>query len=416
MAACASNGVSPRTALAPRSGPGAHIYASVDGGLTNRTLRASFKVDRYAYVMVGHLAGDGRIGILYPVNAMTSARVRGNKSYAVGPVSAPYDGVPGLFSYASRTYRSTGARKDSYDGLGNGFVFIIASDSPLDADGLSTDGFWDDYEVTDYASSPDPRYAIRDFAQYVTRGLPYTLDYADTFGTNAFTSFANMQMDCSMWSNTMGLWGAGGAFIPSVGWWNGGALMTSSWYFLREPMLFSNIYSSFNAGCGGRRSYAFGYGIPSWDSRRAGRNTATPAVPTTPAAPLAPRWSGHAPGLRQGSESGAAVSLTRPRFGGSQPTSPTTASWDPPAPRQSEPEHFRPSRPTSGSPRASYDPPSRAPRNESPSSSSGRYDAPRTAPVNQAPRFSPPSTPAAAPASPASPPPRVEARDKPLEP
>ena len=407
VAACASNGVSSRTTLAPRSGPRAHIYASFDGGLTNRTLRASFKVDKYAYVMVGHLAGNGRVEILYPANAMASNRVQGNKSYAVGPVPALYDGAPQLFSYASRAYRGPGARMDSYDGRGNGFVFVIASEFPLDVDGLSTDGFWDEFEVEDYAWSSDPRRAIRDLAQYVTRGLPNTLDYADAFGTIAFTSYADTQMDCIMLSNTMGLWGAGSAFGPGIGWWNGGALMASWWYFLREPMFYANAYSSLNANCNGRGrlGYDFGSNCLSWCAWLFTPVAGAPAPPNRPAPPFTPRgFGGRVPGLRSGSESGPAVLLTRPRFG-SRPTTPAppTASWEPTGPRQREPDQFRPSRHTSSSPQTSYDPPSRSPRSESPSSGSGPYDAPRAAPVNQAPHFSP------APAAPSSPAPRVEA-------
>jgi hypothetical protein len=340
---------------------------------------------------------------------MASNRVQGNKSYAVGPVLVQYDGVPKLFS----SYRSTGARMDSYDGRGNGFLFLIASEYALNFDGLSTHGFWDDYEVEDYAWLPDPRYAIRELAEHVTRGAPYTIDYADNFGTNAFASYNNSQMDCSILSSTLEPWGAGGAFIPSIGWWNGGALMPL-WYSLREPMFYTSAYSSLNGGCSGRRSYAFGYGMPLWDWRRAGRDTATPTVPTKPTAPLAPRLGGRAPGLRNGSESGAAVSLMRPRFGGSRPGSTATASLVPPVRRQHEPEQDRPSRPTYSAPWRNYDPPPRSPRNESPPSSSERYDAPRAAPVNQAPHFSPPPAPAPQ-ASP--PPPKIEASSgKPREP
>ena len=408
VAACATTGISRSESLAPKDGPRARVHATYDGGLTNRMLRASFSVDQAAYVMVGHLSGRGQVEILYPENAMMQSRVRAKKTYRVRSVPALYDGVPQLFSFASRAYRNHGARMDSYDGRGNGFIFLIASQYPLDFDGLSSDGFWDTYEVEDYASSWDPRYAIRDLADRVTRGAPFTLDYADSFGTNAFTSYADMQMDCSILSGTMGLWGSRGAVMTGMGWWGGGALM-SSWYYLRQPMFFTNGYSSLDFGCG--RRYALGYGVrPWWSSGVYTRNptaptTWTPLVPGRPTAPIVPPGFGRRVlGIRNGSETGGAVSLTRPRFGGG-PTSTNTASFTPPAPRRREVEPYRPSRPTFSSPRTTYDPPPRPTRFDSPSSGSGRADAPRAAPVHQAPRFSPPPV-ASAPASPS---PKVEA-------
>ena len=408
VAACATTGTSRRESLAPKDGPRARVHATYDGGLTNRMLRASFSVDQAAYVMVGHLSGKGQVEILYPENAMIQSRVRAKKTYRVRSVPALYDGVPQLFSFASRAYRNHSARMDSYDGRGNGFIFLIASQYPLDFDGLSSDGFWDTYEVEDYASSWDPRYAIRDLAERVTRGAPFTLDYADSFGTNAFTSYADMQMDCSILSG-MGFGGFRGAFMPSIGWWGGGALMSSWAYLFREPMFVTNAYSSLNAGCG-RGRYALGYGprFWSWNSGLYRPTTPTlgvPSMPGKPTSPFVPPGFGRGTlGIRTGSETGGAVSLTRPRFGGGQ-TSTTTASWVPPVTRRPAAERYRPSRPTTSSPRTTYDAPSRPTRFDSPSSGSGRSDATRAAPVHQAPRFSPPP----AVSAPAAPSPAVEA-------
>src|SRR5256885_1193270 len=152
VAACATaNTSSTRAALAPRNGPHARVYANYTGGLTGRTVRTRFEVSETANVLVGRLGGDGSIEILFPETPRASSLVSGNKTYTARTFEAEYDGVPQLYSYASHVQRSYGAYLDSYDGRGNGFVFIIASEHPLATEKLDDHGEWSDsLEVENY--------------------------------------------------------------------------------------------------------------------------------------------------------------------------------------------------------------------------------------------------------------------------
>jgi hypothetical protein len=309
LAACATSRTIPRAELVPQNGPKARISASYGGGIAARTLRANFSVDKSAYVMVGHLAGDGRIRVLYPESALESNRVDAKKSYSIKSVQAQYDGAPQLFSFASRAYRSMSARQDSYDGRGNGFIFVIASAYPLEMSDLATDGVWDEYEVEDYSSTWDPRQSVSRLAQHVTRGVPYTLDYADSFTTHTYSSYATDIADCNILSSVLsgfmtsssGLWGHAGFFGgPRRGW---GQHSMLSWYFNRPAMYYTHGYGVFGSGmCDGY----FGFGpryrqmamLQSPDPRQQATWTVSPALqpsdsPTTidPFAP-AMNWRG----------------------------------------------------------------------------------------------------------------------------
>ena len=52
--------------LKPEDGPKGSIRVGYMGGLIHRTLTAYFRTDKNAYVLVGHLGGDGLIRVLYP--------------------------------------------------------------------------------------------------------------------------------------------------------------------------------------------------------------------------------------------------------------------------------------------------------------------------------------------------------------
>lgn len=396
-AGCAASGA--RTSVTPERGPVARIHATYSGGLTQRSLRASFTVDRSAYVLVGHLGGDGVIEILYPENARESNFVQRGTTYQVGPVAANYDGVPQLFSYTTRAFRSPGARTDSYDGRGNGFVFIIASREPLYLYYLQENGYWNnDYEVEDYSWTSDPRTAIKYFADGVARGFPYTLKYANSFGTNALTSYASQQWDCNLLSN---MFGRGSTFFePGFGYWGSG-LSSLSWHFYRPFNYYSlantSWYSMYGAapGCGPLYSqYSLGFRRPRWSYSP----TYYPTAPTSPA-PSKPRTGAfdgtrRAPGFRNGSESGPALTLSGRRTP-RQPEPATQPSWTP-SRRTREPESYRPSTPavSHSSPRAPVH--DATPRMGSP--------APSRAPAASAP-------------APSSPPPKVQASvGKPREP
>lgn len=163
--------------LKPTDGPRASIYVEYTGGMYTRQIQTRFRVDKSSYVVVGHLGGDGEIRILYPETPRAHGWVAGNKTISLKPRSAIYDVSPHLFSFSSAPFRNVSAAYDSYDGLGHGYVFIIASRVPIDHQALAMGKGFESVTVNNYDSSSDLRYAVREFADEITMG-PYTLQYA----------------------------------------------------------------------------------------------------------------------------------------------------------------------------------------------------------------------------------------------
>jgi hypothetical protein len=201
---CLSAGLSLATAcvpqvnssLAPQRGPEARIRASFTGGITNRRAQARFTVEDDAYVMVGHLGGDGYVRILFPSSPFDRDAVTKGKTYTTNDVYAASDAIPALYQARTVRYRHLSARLDSYDGGGNGFFFIIASRHPLHFDEISAGGLFDVIEVPNYYDTYDPRLTIKALGDLVTRGSPYTLDFANSFSTVDYSSPFEQQWDC----------------------------------------------------------------------------------------------------------------------------------------------------------------------------------------------------------------------------
>lgn len=202
IAACAHQGTTtaPRP-LKPEAGPKASIHVGYQGGLLNRSLSAHFRAEENAYVLVGHLSGDGVIRVLYPSGPDHLGYIRGKKTNRTQTVAAYYDGAPGLYSYTMSPFRSLSAMYDSYDGRGHGYVFIIASRRPLASRLVSDAGEWEEISVEDYSRSYDPRVAVRDFADMVSAGAKYTLKFASSFATSHYDSYASRAWDCALLSS-----------------------------------------------------------------------------------------------------------------------------------------------------------------------------------------------------------------------
>lgn len=187
--------------LKPEDGPNAYISVNYDGGLLNRSLRAVFRTEQTSYVLVGHLAGDGRIRVLFPESPDESGLIRGTKYYRTSSTTAHYDALPSLFSFTRSPYRGVGAMHDSYDGAGHGYVFIVASRTPLDYDLLYDYAGWAELEMDGYDRHHDPRFAIRSFADALTRGAKYTLKFASSMTSTSYYSYAMRSWDCSVMSS-----------------------------------------------------------------------------------------------------------------------------------------------------------------------------------------------------------------------
>jgi hypothetical protein len=389
-ASCASLNQPAKQAIAAEAGPKAWIYANYSGGLLNRRVEPVFKVEQDAYVLVGHLGGDGQIEVLYPRNPRETGRVPGGKYFRTQSFSAYYDAAPQLYSFATTRFRDVGAQMDSYDGRGHGFVFLITSRYPMLFNRISSFGLWDEFEVQDYTFTHDPRTSINDFAKMLTGGAAYTLKYASSFGSSNLSSYNDYLFDCAFFASSFGNSGFSG-----FGSWNYGYIpYASAWGF------FASSGRGYFAGCPQYgNSYAFYYRNPF--------SYIPPLTPGTPGGPGSPSNPKDVPltltrpaGFRRAGETGPALSLTRPTF--NRPPTGTQAE-DAPSDRGrlgrggrvfGPPGTDFGDRSSPGAPRT-YDPPHSTPT----------YDAPRSAPIHDSPRSSSPpmdrTSPAMQPVAPA---------------
>jgi len=278
LSACATQQSSQAPApLKSEAGPKASIRVGYSGGLINRNVTAYFRTEQNAYVLVGHLGGDGVIRVLYPSDPSNPGFVNASKTFKTDMFFAQYDGIPSLFSYTMSPYRSLGSLYDSYDGRGHGYVFLIAAQRPLRSGVLEENGEWIEWDVADYTRSHDPRYAIRDFAEAIARGSEYTLKFASSFGSSHYDAYASQAWDCAMLS-------ALGYFSYSP-FWNGWSYNSMG---LRSGSGFGN--------CGYRSSpsarYAWVHG-----SYNAYNNNPV-VIPTTPTTPSEPAPDLDRPGRR----------------------------------------------------------------------------------------------------------------------
>lgn len=170
--------------IKPADGPAGSVHVEYRGPWFARQIQPRFRLERSAYVLVGHLGGDGRISVLYPRSPYSTGWVIGGKTVDLESVMVLYDAVPRPFSFASAHRRNFSAELDSYDGRGHGYVFMIASRRPITYGVLEgRDGF-ESLEIEGYELARDPRYAIRNLADALVTG-PYTLKFARGFNTTA---------------------------------------------------------------------------------------------------------------------------------------------------------------------------------------------------------------------------------------
>lgn len=333
LAACAQRPAetSPRP-LIPKNGPEASVRVEYEGGIFNRRLQALFSVKRPAYVMVAHLGGDGVIRVLFPEDARESGWVAGGKLFRTDVTTGDYDAAPGYWFMRPAFFRTMGARSDSYDGNGHGFVFMIASATPLRFDRVSEFGLWNETELRSYATTSDPRALVRNYAYMVAPDGKFTLDYASSYSSWATYSYANARMDCAMLSGMFGY---------------------SPWYFSQYSFGYfpSFGYMSYRGMGGSRCGDDYFYdryrriAMASWNGTPNTPVTTSPTPPETPTAspkPIDPR-SGRRDPLRpsrDGSTGGTttlshATPVSR-RFdpnrrttpSGSQPVYPAPSTWN----------------------------------------------------------------------------------------
>lgn len=327
LAACAQApaATSPQP-LIPKNGPEASVRVEYEGGIFNRRLQALFSVKRPAYVMVAHLGGDGVIRVLFPEDARESGWVPGGKLFRTDVTTGDYDAAPGYWFMRPAFFRTMGARSDSYDGNGHGFVFMIASSTPLRFDRVSEFGLWNETELRAYTNTSDPRALIRNYAFLVAPNGKFTLDYASSHSSWGTYSYANARMDCAMLSGAFGY---------------------SPWYFSHYSFGYfpSFGYTSYR-GLGAsycRDDYYFDryrrLAMASWNGAPIRPVTTAPG-PQTPVAspkPIDPR-SGRRDPLRPSRDGGTTtLTYTRPtsprfdpdrRTASGQPVYPAPSTWN----------------------------------------------------------------------------------------
>ena len=278
-AACASRtGTTAPKPVRSELGPKASIHASFSGGLAYRTVNASFGTEQNAYAIVGHLGGDGVIRIIYPESPTASGHIRA-KRVKTKAIQSRFDGAPAFYALGRAPFRTTAAMMDSYDGLGHGFVFIVATRAPMNVFAAS-DGFeWDEMNVVDYLRIADPRIAVRELAEQLAGGLDYTLRFANSYSTQSFASYAALAEDCA-WLSSLG-YGYASGFWGS--WGLGPRLMLGRSAFYYYPGSRSACYPSY-AYSGARYLTGYRYADLPWNRidfvpRR--RPAAEPAPPVT---------------------------------------------------------------------------------------------------------------------------------------
>ncbi|MEX2152729.1 MAG: hypothetical protein WD825_05270 [Gemmatimonadaceae bacterium] len=298
-AACVpQTGIEAPKPLKPEDGPRGSIHTSYSGGIFLRSVNAVFRVQESAHVIVAHLSGDGVIRVVYPESPRQPTFVPAKKALQTGYFDGDYDAAPSLLTFTANPFRGLGASMDSYDGRGHGFVFMIATRTPMFLGQVADRNAWLDVEIEDYYWNHDPRFAIRDFAEMIADGEPFTLKFAHSFSSQSFTTYAASAWDCAMLSSyglghSYGFWGTWGA--PGL-WFLGRS---------RDP------YSSFSrfSSCGmrhGLRSYA-------WNdlgrTQNIGPRRPNPVGTVPPSRPPTPTLA--RPGYRPITDPSPAVLVTR---------------------------------------------------------------------------------------------------------
>jgi len=242
LAGCASQSTNtvPRP-VAPQDGPRATVYTTFSGGMLSRRVETTFSVDQSAFVLVGHVAADGTIEILYPESPADVRPVKGTVRLRARPFYTSIDATARMFR--APTYRTVTAKYDSYDGSGDGFVFAITSRFPMNYSAFALARGWDTMSIDDYYTSWDPRLGVREFADELVPGAAYSISYARAYTSIRYADYTS-RYDCeigSLDSPWMGLFGSN-----RLSWWS----PFTPGFVLMGPV-YSTGWNALNGACGG---------------------------------------------------------------------------------------------------------------------------------------------------------------------
>lgn len=217
-------------AIADAEGPRASISALVSGFAGSRRVRASFRLESDAYVLIGHIDADGVLRVVFPVDPSDDdGYVRGGKTYETQEFFA---GFTDQYRFRAAEYSlRTGAlpRYDAYDG-GLGYLFMIATWRPMRFDRFSAEGRWDSFELADHNLLNDPKPAIEELASLLAgeNREAYTVKLARFLGTRQL--YGSDGLTYATFNYCMGYQPFGFVFNP----FRGGSLY---------DMLFATMYS-----------------------------------------------------------------------------------------------------------------------------------------------------------------------------
>lgn len=192
-------------------GPRVSIYTDGEFGSVDR-VTARFRLDDDGYVAVFNVDRDGRVRTLYPDDPTDAGFLRGGYTYKL-PTFFPGFGsrsfssfAPGFggLGYSLARYGAGTVASRTYDKQG-GYVFVVASWSPLRLDRLEEEDLWDTYQVAERLGDLSPYRLMREYADLlVPRGRSwYTVDYRYYHGGWGNT-FASTRCDIDQ-LNAMGV-------------------------------------------------------------------------------------------------------------------------------------------------------------------------------------------------------------------
>jgi hypothetical protein len=204
-------------------GPRVSIYSDGEFGSVDR-VTTRFRLDDDGYVAVFNVDRDGRVRTLYPEDPADAGFLRGGYTYKL-PSFFPGFGSRGFSSYAPgfggsgyslARYGAGTVASRTYDRQG-GYVFVVASWSPLRLDRLEEEDLWDTYQVAERLGDLSPYRLMREYADLlVPRGRSwYTVDYRYYHGGWGGT-FASSRCDIEQLS-ALGL-GRFAAFTGRLGY------------------------------------------------------------------------------------------------------------------------------------------------------------------------------------------------------
>ena len=169
------------------AGPRVSIRAEVSNEADARRVRAIFRTEDDAYVIVGHIDADGVLRIAFPNDPGDDGFVRGNRSYSTNEFFAGFNSQYRFRARTTTIWNSTA--QNSYDG-GFGYVFVVAAWRPMRFDQFSDGYHWDTFDLASDNYMNDPRPAIQELASRLAgpNGDAYTIQFARYYNTEVVAS------------------------------------------------------------------------------------------------------------------------------------------------------------------------------------------------------------------------------------